>query len=36
MGDAALPKISNLAYNRLHYAIRTARMCRVRKGIGYG
>ena len=24
----------DLAYNRLHNAIRTARMCRVRKGIG--
>jgi hypothetical protein len=29
-------KSVDLAYNRLHNAIRTARMCRVRKGSGYG
>ena len=29
-------KSVDLAYNRLHNAIRTAQMCRVRKGSGYG
>lgn len=32
--DAERPAQEDLAYNRLHNAIRTARMCRVRKGSG--